>query len=191
MAPRIQLAEILSFRLHVPFQALERLIHDLRNELPLTLGEDSNGIKLTHDQAHSFLRFRRRGEDAILVEVNLAEDEQGLFFQRVLQTLLSQCQGDFQARLVWDAQEKNVHGAHTLVTVRRGVLQSSNSARATNALRNTLVAAGGGGEGNGDPGESRANEESSADESLLSEVEQLLARAKAHWDEYQRLKAQK
>jgi len=193
MAPRIQFAEVLSFRLHVPIQALERLTHDLRNELPLTVVEDTNGIKLSHEDAESFLRFRPRAEDAVLVEVVLSNDEQGLFFQRVVQTLLAQYQGDLQAKLVWDTKEKNTQGTHALVNVRRGVMQSSGSARATTALRNTLVAAGDGGEGEGDPFDNRAGQESlpSADEDLLSEVEKLLARGKAHWDEYQKLKGGK
>jgi hypothetical protein len=197
MAPRIESAEILSFRLSVPREALVRLAHDLRNEVPLTLIEDSRGIKLGLEDGECLLRFRARGDEAFLVEVAVSNDENGLFFNRAFGTLLAQHQGDLQAKVSWDgAPERNTHGTHALVVVRNGVTQSG--ARAVNALRNTLVAAGDGGSGEDGnpfgPGQGNSNTPpppNREDEELLAEVQQLLARGKAQWDEYQKLKSGK
>jgi hypothetical protein len=207
MAPRIESAEILSFRLSLPREALPRLAHELRNEVPLTLIEDGQGIKLGLEDGECLLRFRARGDEAFLVEVAVSNDENGLFFNRAFGTLLAQHQGDLQAKVSWDgAPERNTHGTHALVVVHNGVTQSG--ARAANALRNTLVAAGDGGgageDGNpfGGPPAQGGNASASAnannappptreEEELLAEVQQLLARGKAHWDEYQKLKSGK
>lgn len=193
MPPRIDSAEILSFRLHVPTQALSRLVRDLKNELPLALVEDATGLKLCHEKGQSFLRFRTRGEESFLVEVVLREDEQGLFFQRVLGELLIQYQGDLQVKLKWNDAERNTHGPHALVTVRQGASRYPGLSRPANALRNTLVAAGDGGESGDDnpfgPADGAPEAPSPADDELLAEVERLLAKGKAHWAEYQRLKA--
>ena len=195
MAPRIEIAEVISYRLRLTPRAIERMVGELANELPLVLEEDERGLRLAPEEGGSFLRFRTRGEEAVLIEVSLCNDEQGLFFQRVLGPLMVRYQGDLQARLVWSAAERNTHGAYAHVSIRQGVTSYPGLSRAASALRNTLVAASAGtGEAGTTPfaaeAENAPPEEPSVDEELLAEVQRLLERGKAHWDEYQRLKSQ-
>jgi hypothetical protein len=188
------MAEVISYRLRLSPRALERLVGELRNELPLMLEADERGLRISPEEGESFLRFRIRGEEAVLTEVCLANDEQGLFFQRVLGPLMVRYQGDLQARLVWSAAERNTQGAYAHVSIRQGSTTYPGLSRAASALRNTLVAASAGPGEAGSPfgaeAENAPPEEPSVDEELLAEVQRLLERGKADWEEYQRLKSQ-
>jgi hypothetical protein len=180
MQSRIEIAEIVSFRLKVGRRDLERLPEELASELQLTLEEEGAEWVLAAEHGDCHLRFRTIGQDAVLTEIAICNDERGLFFQKVLGALMVKFGGDLHARLTWNVAEWNTHGDHAEIRIARGattypglgrnqVLPNPDSEHALGAK---------------DPAEEEAPLSPE-----LREVADLLARAKLHWDEYQRLKA--
>lgn len=185
MVSRIEIAEVLSFRLKVPRAELERLLEELAEELPLTLEAEGAEVVLGPETGDSHLRFRAIGQEAVLTEVAICNDERGLFFQRALGTLLVRGAGDLHARVTWNIAEWNTHGDFAEVKVTRGASTWPGLGRAMNQAIPTAeaTAALGGGQA-----QAAAGEEEAGLTPELQEVAELLARARRHWDEYQRLK---
>ncbi len=209
VTPRIETAEILAFRLKVPPEALKRLRDQLSPELPLAIEHDGTEIILSMEEADSYLRFRSIGDQAMLTEIFLSmeeadsylrfrsigdqamlteiflcNDEQGAFFQRVLGELMVRHAGDLQARLTWNTPERNSHGDYAEVRISRG---STTYPGLANGLGAIPPASGAEGVvmGGGDDGELEGLSP------LEKEIQDLLLKARAHWEEYQRLKARR
>jgi hypothetical protein len=188
MRPRIEIAEVVSFRLTVPYSALEQAAGEGPSELPLALEQDGADMVLKQADGDCALRFAPVGEELVLTEVLICNDEAGAFFSRVLSRLLADHGGDLEARLVWSLASRNTHGSHAPAVFRRGrpVPQpaASQGPSPANVLRDAALAGG-------DPqgqlaGVQAASEPPATDE---EEIRRLLARAKDAWAEYQRLKA--
>lgn len=176
MSHRIDTAEILSFRLKVPPEALEQMVDQ---HLHLALEEDDGEWVLAQTQGDCYLRFRPVGAEAMLTEVFLCNDEGGHFFQRVLGQLLVRFQGDLLARLYWNVPEQNISGDFAEVRVEGG-----KHAKSGMAAKNFIV-----------PSAMGASEQVSGNlpqESTRTafdeEISSLLSRAREYWEEYQRLK---
>lgn len=190
MAPRIETAEFVSFRLKVPRLELERLPNGaLGEELGLQLVNEDGELTITTTESDSFLRFRPIGAEAMLTEIYVAQDVRGDFLLRVLGQLMVRFAGDMQARVIWNVPERNANGDHAEVKVTRGMSDypglghvplTEPEARAgagapSAALRNTLRAGG----------EPELGDVATPDE---REVHDLLEKAKSHYEEYLRLK---
>lgn len=193
MVSRIEIAEVVSFRLRVPRGAIERLVDSLRGELQLSLNQENDELVLEHGTGESFLRFRPSHDEAVLTEVAICNDERGLFFQRVLGDLVSRYEGDLHVRLVWNDSDRNTHGGFAEAIVQRGRSNYPGFSRTAQALRNTLVAASADVSG-GDPFSSEPAElpfeTSKAGSELADEIEQLLEKGRQYFAEYQRLKSE-
>lgn len=187
MVSRIEIAEVLSFRLKVARGELEKLLEELSEDLPLTLEADGAELVLGPENGDSHLRFRAIGQEAVLTEIAICNDERGLFFQRALGTLMVRGSGDLHARVTWNIAEWNTHGEYAEVKVNRGTSTWPGLGRPMNQVIPTAEssAALGGGHAQAAAGEDTTL---SPD---LQEVAELLARARRHWEEYQRLKTQK
>jgi len=186
MRPRIEIAEVVSFRLTLPYSALEQAAD---GELPLSLEQDGADVMLKQaDGGDCSLRFAPVGEELVLTEVLICNDEAGAFFSRVLAPLLTDHAGDLEAKLVWSQASRNTHGSHAPVVFRRGraVPQPASAPSPANVLREAVLAGG-------DPQGELAGVQAASGQAPASpdeeEIRQLLARAKEHWAEYQRLKA--
>lgn len=184
---RIETAEVLSFRLKVPPSGLQRLADALKPTLGVQVEPDEAELVVSMADCDSYLRFRPIGTEAILTEVFLSKDEEGIFFHRVLGTLMVEYGGDLHLRLTWNTPERNVQGDHAEVRVVRGATSYPGLRAPTSEL-----SANGGSTG----GESMAVESGNKGpeqplSQLEKEVTELLERARKHWEEYQRLKAQK
>jgi hypothetical protein len=192
MAPRIDSAEIVTFRLKVPRLELDRLPNGaLGEEQGLQLVNEDGELTLTSSETDSFLRFRPIGAEAILTEIFLSRDPRGDFLLRVLGPLMVRFAGDLVARVIWNVPERNVNGDHAEVKITRGMTdypglaqapvpesEARAGAGAGTALRNTLRAGGEQELGDGVSGEER-------------EVRELLDKAKSQYEEYLRLKSHK
>ncbi len=199
MTPRIETAEILSFRLKIVPAALERLPSELGQELNLTVEPDGAELVLSMEDSDSYLRFRPIGTEAMLTEIFLCNDDRGLFFQRVLGALMVRYGGDLHIRLTWNTPERNSHGDFAEVRINRGSTTYPGLANTLTSLPPPLTGgaqrpgsamAAGGQDGEAGP---TAPEEAAAlpPSPQEKEVLELLAKAKAHWAEYQRLKSKK
>jgi hypothetical protein len=189
MAPRIESAEVVSFRLKVPRLELERLQKsEVGQDLALTLTQEGVDLLLAPSEGESHLRFRPIGAEAILTDVFLLHDAQGGFLLRVLGPLMVRFAGDLELQVVWSVPERNSEGAFALVTITRGITDypglgsppstgasPTADAQAATALRNTLRAGG----------EELAEHGPTAEE---REVLELLQRAREQYQEYLRLK---
>jgi hypothetical protein len=183
--PRIETAEVLSFRLKVPPSGLQRLAEGLKPSLGVQLEPEESELVLSMGDGDSYLRFRPIGAEAILTEVCLSKDEEGVFFHRVLGTLMVEYGGDLHLRLTWNTPERNLQGDHAEVRIIRG-------ATSYPGLRATAeVTAGGGAGGDGVSVESSGSDRERPPSQLEKEVNEILDRARKHWEEYQRLKAQR
>ncbi|HYV48608.1 MAG TPA: hypothetical protein VFA20_27300 [Myxococcaceae bacterium] len=189
MRPRIEIAEVVSFRLTVPYSALEQAASDELGELPLSLEQDGADVMLKPaDGGDCSLRFAPVGEELVLTEVLICNDEAGAFFSRVLARLLTDHAGDLEAKLVWSQASRNTHGSHAPVVFRKGraIPQPASAPSAANVLRDAVLAGG-------DPQGELAGVQAASDQAAApadeEEIRQLLARAKEHWAEYQRLKS--
>lgn len=183
MRPRIEIAEVVSFRLTVPYSALEQAAGDTPSEL--SLEQDGADVVLKQADGDCSLRFAPVGEELVLTEVMICNDEGGAFFSRVLGRLLADHSGDLEAKLVWSQASRNTQGSHANVVFRRGraVPQPAPAPSAANVLRDAVLA---GGDPQGElAGVQAASDQAHPDE---EEIRRLLARAKEHWTEYQRLK---
>lgn len=186
MSPRIETAEVLSFRLKVPPGVLSRLPQELKDELALAVEQEEGEVVVSAQESDSYIRFRPIGSEAILTEVFLARDERGLFFQRVLGALMVRHGGDLHIRLTWNTPERNSHGDFAEVRITRGATTYPGLSSVLPALPSPMAAEARQGQG-------IATAEDEAELESLSpqerEIQELLARARAHWAEYQRLKA--
>ena len=192
MAPRIDSAEIVSFRLKVPRLELERLPGGaLGEEHGLQLVHEDGEVMISSSETDSFLRFRPIGAEAMLTEIFLSRDPRGDFLLRVLGPLMVRFAGDLVARVIWNVPERNVNGDCAEVKITRGMTDypglaqvpvtesgASAGAGAGTALRNTLRAGG----------EQEVGDLVSSEE---REVQELLAKAKSQYEEYLRLKSLK
>jgi hypothetical protein len=177
------MAEVLSFRLKVPRAEVEKTVERSgRQDVPVSLTAEGAELVIAAVNGESLMRFRPIGRDAILTEIVIANDPLGLFFHRILGPLMLRFQGDLHARLTWNAAEKNINGDYTDVKITRGVTRYA-------ALVNAIVQ---------EPSPEVLTEsldEGPEDESELSpeekEIRALMRKAKTHWDEYQKLKAQR
>jgi hypothetical protein len=185
MKPRIESVEVVSFRLKVPLSELERLADSERGrELGLALEYDGTELVLASASSDCALRFRPIGTEAMLSEINVARDEGGTFFERVLLTLAARFRGDLSLRVVWNDSERNTHGNWAEVKVSRGEAEGGAPAYASSSVSS--------GSGAAEQVESsEAESEPPVGSGEHEEIEELLAKARAHWDEYQRLKARK
>jgi hypothetical protein len=185
MRPRIEIAEVVSFRLTLPYSALEQASGDQASDLQLSLDQDGADVVLKHADGDCALRFAPVGEELVLTEVLICNDEAGAFFSKVLARLLTEHAGDLEAKLVWSQASRNTHGTHATVVFRRGRAVAQSQAPSTaNVLREAVLA---GGDPQGELAEVQAGSaQPTADE---EEIRRLLARAKDAWTEYQRLKS--
>lgn len=184
MTPRIETAVVLSFRLRVPPAALEELPEKLlAQRLRLQLQSEEGELVLGTEEGESCLRFRFAGEQAVLTEIALRQDPRGSFFQCVLGPLMVRFGGDLRIRLVWNTPERNSHGEFAEVRISRGSTTYPGLADGLSALPPA----------SGEVAELAVEGEAPAVEPHRSEldqaVEELLSRARSHWEEYQRLKA--
>ena len=191
MGPRIDSAEVVSFRLKVPRMELERLPQgELGQSLGLTLTPEDGELVLAAADGDSYLRFRPIGAEAMLTDIYLFRDVEGGFLLRVLGPLMIRFAGDLELRAVWSQPERNSEGDHAHVKITRGITdypglsrqppagtRTSAEGGASASPRNTLRA--GGEDELGD----RYPEE--------REVKELLEKARAYYQEYLRLKNEK
>jgi hypothetical protein len=188
MRPRIEIAEVVSFRLALPRRALERLVEELSSEMELSLEPDGADLVLQQVGGDSSLRFTPAGAGLALTEILVCNDEAGRFFSRVLARLMTDHQGDLEVKVVWNVPERNTEGAHATVHLVGGKMKGTSPA--SHALRNTLVAgapvAGLQPGGQGSPA-AVAGPKDTDDE----EVARLLEKGRTAWAEYQRLKARR
>lgn len=188
MGSRIEAVEVLSFRLELPRLALERLPSEMGSALKVRVERDDDGsLLLEHDGQDSFLRFHLEGDGAELVEISIAQDAQGAFFQKVLGALMVRFHGDLRARLVFDPRE-NVEEPWAEVSIERGRTTWPGLATQAAAVRLAHAAAEGGSVGASGEGGEPTEEPLTPEEEELS---RLLARAETNWQEYQRLKRQR
>jgi hypothetical protein len=188
MRPRIEIAEMVSFRLTLPYASLEQLSAEQSSELALVLEQDGADLILKQLEGDCSLRFAPVDDELVLTEVLICNDEAGAFFSRVLARLLTEHAGDLEAKLVWSLAARNTQGTHANVVFRRGrpVPQPAPTVRPANVLRDAVMAGGDPQQGGELSSEVRATAETAtADE---EEIRRLLARAKDAWAEYQRLK---
>lgn len=184
MKPRIETAEILSFRLKVPPQELLRLPQASGAGMGLLVENEDGEIALAQEGAESYLRFRSIGADAMLTEVYLCGDEGGLFFHRVLGALMVRHGGDLHVRLTWNLPERNSQGDYAEVRIHRG-------ATTYPGLSNELSPSLGLGGEAAAPSPAAAAGQEPPRPAFDREVQELLEKARRHWEEYQRLKARK
>jgi hypothetical protein len=212
--PRIETAEILAFRLKVSPADLEKLPQELGAELHLSVEEDAGELIVSMAEAESYLRFRPIGREAMLTEIFLCNDDRGMFFQRVLGALMVRHRGDLHIRLTWNQSDRNSHGEFAEVRINRGATTYPGLSAPLNALpapraRSRAAKSGGSAPGEamegaapGDVPEPTEPHDPASDATqtptptpghtaLEREVQEILARARRHWDEYQRLKAAK
>ena len=197
MSPRIEVAELTSFRLKLPRQVLERLPAQHHGVLALSLTREDGELVLADAEADSFLRFRPIGEDAILTDAALLNDPRGRFFQ-LLGSLLVRHGGDLEAQLVWNDEERNDDDGWTGVRVVRGqttfpgfAVQVAQNRLSQAPAPEALFGAAGGGAGGGSGGGGSDGAVPPGTEDEAAEVARLLLRAEQAWAEYQRLKAQR
>jgi hypothetical protein len=190
MGSRIETVEVLSFRLELPKLALERLGPELGPALLVHVERDEDGTMLVGQEGQeSFLRFHLEGDAAELVEISIAQDVQGSFFQKVLGALMVRFHGDLRARIVFDQQENPTDEPWVEVSVERGRTSWPGLATQAAAVRLAHAATEGGSVGTSGEGGGPAAEEPLTPEE--EELSRLLSRAEAAWQEYQRLKRQR
>jgi hypothetical protein len=178
------MAEVLSFRLKVPRSEVERVVdYSGRHEVPVALTSEGAELVLSAVNGESLMRFRPIGRDAILTEIVVANDPLGLFFHRILGPLMLRFQGDLHARLTWNTAERNVNGDYTDVKITRG---STRYPGLVNSIAQQPVE---------DAAADALEDTQDLDDSDLTteekEIRDLMLKAKAHWDEYVKLKARR
>lgn len=188
MGARIEVVEVLSFRLQVPRRALERLPRELQAELSLRLAPSEDGsLVLGQEDEDSFLRFRVDEDAAELTEICIANDEGGTFFQTVLGGLMVRYAGDLRVRLVFDPSAPEPGEPWAEVRIDRG--RTAYPGLATQSAASNLAHAA------NDGGAVSASEDEAADDAPPSpedlELMQLLRKAEDSWKEYQRLKRER
>lgn len=179
MTPRIESAEVVTFRLKVPRTELEALPQAAAIAgIKLALAVEEKDLILSVVEGDSLLRFRSIGADVVLTEVELKNDARGLFFHKVLGTLMVRFGGDLHVRLVWNTAERNSHGSHAEVKIARG------STTYPGLGSSPFASLGSEGGVEGSPEDEAAHEPTPEE----LEVKKLLEKAQNHWAEYQKLK---
>lgn len=179
MSTRIEVVELLSFKLIVPRETLERLPEDLDTEVKLVLEREEGELVLAESKGDSFLRFREIKGQVAMSGALICNDVEGRFFREVLCALVMRFGGDMDARIMWNDPALNTGGDYAELRMRGGKAQASRNVT-QNVLR--AVAAG---EATAQGGAPIFNEKE------LMEIEKLLERADREWAEYQRLKAER
>ena len=202
MGSRIEVVEVVSFRLEVPRLVLERLVNDLKPELPVRLERQNGRWVLSHVGQKSYLRFEPGVDSVELTDVVIHNDPAGVFFHAVLGSLMIRFHGDLEARVIFDPTDENVSESWTEVVIRRGNTSYPDLSTRAAAARLAPAAQHGGAltgsldgrsdEGSGPP----VPEETAADPEppLTAEEEELsriLNQAESSWSEYQRLKSER
>lgn len=183
MSHRIETAEILSFRLRVPPDELRLLSSQLKGAMQLSLDTDDGEYVVAPQGGESFLRFRPFGAEAVLTEIHLSNDEQGVFFEEVLGALMVRYGGDLHVRLLWSTPGQDQPGFDD-VRISRGAT----------SYPGLLRARGAGAPLSTDGTTAVDTSEPEAERPLTpfeKEISDLLTRARLHWAEYQRLKARR
>ena len=189
MGSSIEAVEVLSFRLELPRLALERLPSEVGTGLRVLVEKDEDGTLLVeHEGQENFLRFHLEGDSAELMEISIARDAQGSFFQKVLGALMVRFHGDLRARLVFDPRENPSKEPWVEVSIERGRTSWPGLATQSAAVRLQHAATEGGSVGASGEGGEAPEEPLTPEEEELS---RLLSRAEAAWQEYQRLKRQR
>ncbi len=193
MPPRIEIAEVITFRLKLPRAELTDLPGRLGPELSLKVEAEGQRVTVSMEGGASYLRFRLAGVDAVLSEIAVSNDERGLFFHRVLGPLMVRHAGDLHVRLRWNTAERNSHGSHAEVRISRGFTTYPGLGPPPLPPRQSLSpaqdAASEGGEGGAGP--APEDEEAPDISPEAQEIRKLVSKAKQQWDEYQRLKAKR
>ncbi|XXF76675.1 hypothetical protein P2318_27005 [Myxococcaceae bacterium GXIMD 01537] len=189
MGARIEVVEVLAFRLQVPRRALERLPAELAPELALRLAPAEDGtLVLGQEEEDSFLRFRTADDAAELTEISIINDEGGVFFQAVLGALMVRFAGDLRVRLVFNPGAPGTGEPWAEVRIDRGRTTYPGLVTQSAASNLSHAASEGGSVG-------AADDEASADDAPPSpedeELALLLRKADAAWQEYQRLKRER
>jgi hypothetical protein len=188
MGARIEVVEVLSFRLRVPRRALDRLPAELKSELGLRLSPSEDGtLLLGQEDEDSFLRFRLTGDAAELTEIAIANDEGGTFFQAVLGSLMVRFAGDLRVRLVFDPDGMESGEPWAEVRIEKG--RTTYPGLATQAAAANLSHAASEGGAVGPSDDEGALEEDAPPSPEEEELAQLLRKADSAWQEYQRLKS--
>jgi hypothetical protein len=191
MQARVEMAEVLSFRLKVPRSDLDRIPKLLGPELGIAIVQEDGDLLVSMEEADSFLRFKPIGSEAILTEVAICNDERALFFQKVLGALMVRYFGDLHVRLTWNEAARNADAEYAEVKIVRGATSFPGLAHPVRALPPAVSAGEAGGSGSAVPAGGEMEEPEAVLPPELREIQELLAKAKGHWDEYHRLKAKK
>lgn len=187
MGARIEVVEVLSFRLRVPRRALDKLPAELKSELGLRLSPSEDGtLLLGQEDEDSFLRFRLTGDAAELSEIAIANDEGGTFFQAVLGSLMVRFAGDLRVRLVFDPEGTESGEPWAEVRIEKG--RTTYPGLATQAAAANLSHAASHGGSVGPSDDEAAADEDAPPSPEEEELAQLLRKADSAWQEYQRLK---
>jgi hypothetical protein len=183
MRPRLEVAELLSFRLRFPREALDEVLSPPGDTF-LTLTREGSDFVLADSGADSFLRFKQVKDELVLTDVALLNDPRARFL-KVLASLLIRFEGDLEAQLVWSDAQRNTVEGWTELRVNRG--QTEHPALAVPRLQNQLrqvpeaLSPDGGSDALFAEAEGPAPDEA-------EEIARLLVRAEAAWSEYQRIK---
>ncbi|MGQ0504031.1 MAG: hypothetical protein ACT4TC_01800 [Myxococcaceae bacterium] len=193
MPPQIEIAEVITFRLKLPRAELMELSGRLGPELALKVEAEGQRVTVAMESGPSYLRFRLAGVDAVLSEIAIAADDRGLFFHRVLGPLMVRHAGDLHVRLRWNTAERNSHGDHAEVRINRGFTTYPGLGPPPLPPRSAQASAqqdAAGSDGGDSPEQSGAEEEETevVPPPEAQEIRRLVDKAKAHWEEYQRLK---
>ncbi|HLT31384.1 MAG TPA: hypothetical protein VK013_15205 [Myxococcaceae bacterium] len=183
MRPRLEVAELLSFRLRLPKEALDEVLSPPGDTF-LTLTREGGDLVLADSGADSFLRFKQVKEELVLTDVALLNDPRARFL-KVLAALLIRFEGDLEAQLVWSDAQRNTVEGWTDLRVHRG--QTEHPALAVPRLQNQLRQVPEALSPEGGAALFTESEEGPAPDEA-EEIARLLVRAEAAWSEYQRLK---
>ncbi len=113
------------------------------------------------------------GEAFVATELEIFDDRDGEFFQRVVLNLVVAYQGDLRCRLSWASPGKGLQAEGAQVVVEAGECSAPLSSPAGRWMAQL-------------PGAS-----AEVSESLTDEIARKLEEARRHWAEYQRLKGQR
>src|SRR5690606_39058667 len=134
MRPRLEVAELLSFRLRLPREALDEVLSPPGDTF-LTLTREGGDLVLSDSGADSFLRFKPLKNELVLTDVALLNDPRARFL-KVLAALLIRFEGDLEAQLVWGDAQRNGEEAWTDLRVNNGL--TDHPALAVPRLQNQL-----------------------------------------------------
>ncbi len=180
MSTRIEVVELLSFKLTVPRETLELLPEELDTECKLVVEREDGELVLAEKSGDSFLRFRELKDNVSMSGALICNDTEGRFFRQVLCGLVMRYGGDLEARIMWNDASLNSAGEYAELRLKGGKALPSPRG---NQLRGGTVAELA-------PKGDAAAAAPAVDPEIL-EIEKLLDRADREWAEYQRLKAER